>query len=70
MDVKMLFINSLYLLGAVLSMSLVVIIIVGVADAIRKQRRKQEIDIANYKRIMNICLKEALEKKNISKDQG
>lgn len=61
MDIKMLFINSLYLLGVVFSISLTVIIIEGVADAIRKQKRKQEIDIANYKRIMDICLKEALE---------
>lgn len=68
MDVKMLFINSLYLLGIVFSMSLIVIIAVGVADAIIKQKRKQEIDIANYKRIMDICLKEALEKEDISKN--
>lgn len=70
MDIKMLFINSLYLLGAVFSISLIAIIIEGVTDAIRKQKRKREVDIAYYKRINDICLKKILEKEDIFKDQG
>lgn len=60
MSIENLFVNSLYLAGTVFAIMFSMMIIFGVVSAIKKQKQKDKIDIANYQIIANESLKKTL----------
>lgn len=60
MSIENLFVNSLYLAGTVFAIMFSMMIIFGVVSAIKKQKQKDKIDIANYKIIADKTVKKTL----------
>lgn len=60
MDIKLLFLNSLFLVGTAFAITFTIVIINATVSSIRKQKMKDKIDMENYKIILDKSIKKTL----------